>query len=90
MGLPTIGIVTAANQKPLATALHDAGAIDLIGEWREVTLARVETAITSLLGSAHQRRSMSATSARLSDGKGVFRLSAVLDGTKITQALNDW
>ena len=90
MGLPAIGIVTAANQKPLATALHEAGAIDLIGEWTEVTEARIEAAITSLLGSPHQRRSMSAAAAVLSDGGGIFRLSAVLDGTEITQALNDW
>ena len=90
MGLPTIGIITAANQKPLATALHRLGAIELVGEWTEVTLPRIQAVVTSLLDNPHQRQSMSAVSAMLSDGKGVCRLSSVLDGTDKTQALNDW
>ncbi|MFP6714752.1 MAG: UDP-2,4-diacetamido-2,4,6-trideoxy-beta-L-altropyranose hydrolase [Alphaproteobacteria bacterium] len=90
MGLPTIGIITAENQKPLASVLYEAGAIDLIGESAEATEAGIEAAITSLLNNPHVRQTMSAAASELCDGGGIYRLSAVLDGTKIRQDLHDW
>jgi spore coat polysaccharide biosynthesis predicted glycosyltransferase SpsG len=90
MGLPTVGIITAENQKPLASVLYEAGAIDLIGESAEATKAGIEAAITSLLNNPHVRQTMSAAASELCDGGGIYRLSAVLDGTKIRQDLHDW
>lgn len=89
MGLPTIGIITANNQKSVAASLSEAGAIELIGEWPEVTEARIETAITSLLDDPRRRQDISAASSVLCDGKGAFRLSAVLDRIEVKRGLHD-
>ena len=83
LGLPTIGVITAENQKPAAAILSKAGAAHIIGEWTETTETQVETAIASLLNNSDARQTMSVAASELCDGEGIYRLSTVLDGTEI-------
>ena len=88
MGLPTIGIITADNQKALAGALRKAGAMELLGTWSETQEAELETAITSLLNNPEKRHAMSAAAASICDGAGAFRLSTLMDSMNRRRVLH--
>ena len=79
MGLPTIGLITAENQIVLATFLSKTGAANIIGQWTETTETRVEAALTSLLSNRTTRHNMSLAASKLCDGRGTYRLSALLN-----------
>ena len=80
MGLPTISIIAAENQKPAANFLSRAGAITLIGEQSETTKARIKSATVSLLNNQQMRLAMGVAASKVCDGGGVYRLGALLDG----------
>ena len=78
MGLPSVLLVLADNQAPVAASVSAAGGAVSLGDWRRVTPDEVATSIRSLLSSSERRRAMSETQRRLVDGRGARRVAARL------------
>jgi spore coat polysaccharide biosynthesis predicted glycosyltransferase SpsG len=74
MGLPTITIVIAENQRPAAEALEQAGATLNLGWHQAVSGEDVRVAVTDLLTSQKARTRMGAAGQSLVDGRGVERV----------------
>jgi UDP-2,4-diacetamido-2,4,6-trideoxy-beta-L-altropyranose hydrolase len=80
LGLPTLLILIAENQRGNAMALDACGAARYIGEWQDVTAEKIAAELTRLAGDVHALQSMSAASASVCDGRGVDRVHLVLSG----------
>jgi UDP-2,4-diacetamido-2,4,6-trideoxy-beta-L-altropyranose hydrolase len=78
LGLPTIVIVTAANQERIAAELARAGAIQLLGRADTVTVAQIADALTTLASDGKRLGAMSAQAAAVCDGHGAQRVAEVL------------
>jgi UDP-2,4-diacetamido-2,4,6-trideoxy-beta-L-altropyranose hydrolase len=75
LGLPTLGITLAENQRPIAEALHQKGYITWLGDWDEVSDAR----LTEQLLQWMDKKNVEEVSLRcksLVDGKGGERVAA--------------
>ena len=84
LGLPTVTIVTADNQKFVGAALDDAGAIRLLGRAEDLTGTEIGAAVTLLATDSVARIAMAEQAAALCDGRGLERvilaLAAPCDG----------
>jgi UDP-2,4-diacetamido-2,4,6-trideoxy-beta-L-altropyranose hydrolase len=78
LGLPTLLIVTADNQAGNAEALADADAVQILGDWRQVSSADIAEAVNTLTGRPDRLLTMAANAARICDGSGVIRLTQEL------------
>lgn len=79
LGLPSVAIVTAENQRHVAATLAGAGAALVIGLDGAVDAAALAAAIGRLIADAAARHGLSRCAARLCDGLGAARLAAMLD-----------
>jgi spore coat polysaccharide biosynthesis predicted glycosyltransferase SpsG len=77
LGLPSIMLTIADNQREIAKTVASAGAAIDLGPAEEVAPERLVSVIRQLLHSAEERRSMSAAAARLIDGGGARRIVAM-------------
>lgn len=75
LGLPTVIVVLADNQRPIATALDTGGAAFAI---EQDQTQRLEGALTALLSKPDTRQAMAQTAATYCDGAGVPRVLAML------------
>ena len=78
LGLPSLVLVLADNQREVAGELDKAGAAYLLGEGRQAAAEAVARALDSLLGDAERRRALSRAGQALVDGLGARRVAGVL------------
>lgn len=71
LGLPTVAVITADNQRDIATALSEAGAVDLVPE---TTAPAVSGAVERLCMDSAAWQQMSKAAAEICDGKGADRV----------------
>jgi RimJ/RimL family protein N-acetyltransferase len=90
MGLPSLVVVAAENQRQIAAALVNAGAAVLLGEGATLREDDVAAALRKLAGDATGRMRMSRQAAALCDGRGAARAAIALaperaaDGKDVT------
>lgn len=73
LGLPSVILTLAENQRPNAQALAARGAALDLGDVATCTEARVHDSVHALLNDRGARRAMSAAASALCDGRGVQR-----------------
>jgi len=87
VGLPTISIILAENQKSISESLHKEGAIINLGWYYNVTEKNIKEVVECLIDNPQKMVSMSDKSRRLVDGKGVGRvidtISSIVDNRNI-------
>jgi len=78
LGLPTVAVIVADNQRENAVALAAAGAIDLVGEAGAtemgVLTGALADALKSIVRDTKRRRIMAERAAMLCDGLGLSRV----------------
>jgi len=74
VGLPTITIILAENQKNISESLDSEDALKNLGWYQNVTENNIKEVIEGLLDAPQKMASMSDKSRRLVDGKGVNRV----------------
>ena len=78
LGLPTLVVVTADNQRDIARGLAAAGAVEVIGDAGEVTVETLAARIAALRDDPPRRRDMARAAASVCDGQGVAKVVAAL------------
>lgn len=78
LGLPTLAVVTADNQREIAGNLAAAGAIELVGEAGEVTVESLAGRMAALGGDACRRITMARAASEICDGRGTSRAVAAV------------
>jgi UDP-2,4-diacetamido-2,4,6-trideoxy-beta-L-altropyranose hydrolase len=78
MGLPSILIFFAENQRGIAMGLHEAGAGLNLGFWQHVSDNAVTETLAQVLNDPGLRGRMSESGRRIVDGKGAERVAQVL------------
>jgi len=78
LGLPTLAVILAENQRPAAQALAAAGIAALAGDAAELDDAALHRSIASFLSDPDRLRRLSRASAALCDGLGAGRVAAAL------------
>lgn len=78
LGLPSVLVVTADNQRRIAAALHAAGAAFVCGDWETPDADCLIAAVRRLCADAAARGEMSARAARICDGHGAERVAEYL------------
>lgn len=74
MGLPSVVISIAENQRPACEALARAGLIRYLGDATSVSVSEVQSVVRKLSHDTQQMRALSAASMKLVDGKGVHKV----------------
>lgn len=81
LGLPSVLLVLADNQKGIAKGLNEAGAALKLGWYKEVTSKQIAGALSHLVSSHKQRQLMSHNGQSLVDGIGGERIvSTIVEG----------
>ena len=75
LGLPSISLILADNQRPLAAELDHRGAVLAVEAWGPVFATALPAAFERLLADAPLRTRLSETSASLCDGGGAARVA---------------
>ena len=78
LGLPTLLVITAENQRLNARRLEDAGAAIIVGEAGRVKAEMIRAAVVGLVGDTARRRRMTEAAASLCDGEGAPRVLAAI------------
>lgn len=78
MGLPSVMIVAADNQRMVATGVAAFGAADYAGDWKEISVERIADAILRLANDGRLRAHMAERAFRLCDARGVDRAHLAL------------
>jgi UDP-2,4-diacetamido-2,4,6-trideoxy-beta-L-altropyranose hydrolase len=74
MGLPSVVIALADNQRDIATALHREALAIALGWHSEVTVPAIAEAVGAMLSDEIRRRAMSQRGRSLVDGNGIARV----------------
>lgn len=74
LGLPTLIVITADNQRLVADYLAEAGAVRVLGWHEQVTVETIRRAIDDIAGDPDSLAGMAARAARLCDGLGTARV----------------
>jgi UDP-2,4-diacetamido-2,4,6-trideoxy-beta-L-altropyranose hydrolase len=83
MGLPSVVLVMAENQRLIAEELDKMGVVSNLGWHERVLPSQVEQAVTRLLLSAEVRKRMASRGQGLVDGDGVARVLMRVRGQRI-------
>ncbi|MBK4731005.1 UDP-2,4-diacetamido-2,4,6-trideoxy-beta-L-altropyranose hydrolase [Oxynema sp. CENA135] len=83
MGLPSLTVILAENQRAIAETLAKEKIAINLGDYRELDLNRMTQAIADLLGSKTKRAQISQRACQLVDGEGSERVLMLLEGEKI-------
>ena len=83
MGVPTLTLSLADNQRPVARSLDEAGAAVDLGWHADLDASRLRDTIRRLAQSAAVRRSMGGIGRRLVDGQGGRRVVMAMSGDPI-------
>jgi UDP-2,4-diacetamido-2,4,6-trideoxy-beta-L-altropyranose hydrolase len=78
LGLPTLLVVTANNQRLNVKRLEEAGAATVVGEAGQVSVETLRAALVALIDDAARRHRMAEAAASLCDGEGARRVLAVI------------
>ncbi|MGK9236507.1 UDP-2,4-diacetamido-2,4,6-trideoxy-beta-L-altropyranose hydrolase [Inquilinus limosus] len=78
LGLPTLAVTLADNQRPTAQALASAGIVTLAGDGAALDGAALRTAIAGFLADRDRLDRLSRASAALCDGQGAGRVAAAI------------
>ena len=78
MGLPSLVIALADNQSPVAESLDAAGVARNLGWWEDFKIDEVSQMLFELLEDPKKREDMARTGRRLIDGRGVDRVTRLL------------
>jgi len=84
LGLPSLVISIAENQRPACEALATAGVIDYLGHYDAMTLHRLRSAMLTRLNAPELRR-LALASAALVDGQGVQRVVEAMHAAATTR-----
>lgn len=76
LGVPSLVISVAPNQRPQIDTMAAAGAIRFVGDHPEVTAEQIAQVVTALAADEPARLAMAATGRKLVDGRGAMRLAA--------------
>jgi len=82
VGLPSIGIIAADNQRLVAESLAAAGALDLVGAASDLTADILAARISALASDVSRRQAMARAATSLCDGKGSKRVVAEVSAQK--------
>jgi len=74
MGVPTLVIILAENQRAVAEGLDERGAVINLGWHHYLSLVKIAQVLENLLLNAAKRKKMSEVSRKLVDGKGTERV----------------
>lgn len=80
LGLPTLLLVTADNQRSNVPPLEAAGAAILVGDWLQPDWDRFDDALAVLSADPERLRAMARKSFGVCDGAGTGRVIAAIDG----------
>lgn len=80
LGLPSLVVCIADNQRPTCEALSAAGLIEYIGDARSVGPADIDNAMRQLLTERDRLVALSTRSSRFVDGRGASRVADVMSG----------
>lgn len=88
MGVPTLLVMTADNQRSNAMGFHEREAAMFMGERGELTVASLSDALARMLSSDELRRTLSIRARSLVDGRGGWRIvrSMLHPGIQLTPA----
>ena len=89
MGLPSIVIGIAENQRPACEALSQSDLIRYLGDASSITATEIQSAVIKLLRDSKQMHKLSAASMRLVDGKGVHKVAKTIfakNGVEMSEA----
>ncbi len=78
MGLPSIILVLADNQEPIAAALDQSGISLNLGRHSQVSASKIASSLSGLIHSREIRSGMSSRGRNLIDGLGAKRVASVL------------
>lgn len=78
LGLPSLVVLVADNQRASIASLAEAGAVTLIGSLAEVTPERIARSLASLAGEGVALAAQARAAAAVVDGEGVHRVSRVV------------
>lgn len=78
LGLPSLVVSVADNQRPACAALDADGLIRYLGHHDRVTSATLRAAVLELLATPDRRRVLSTAGATLVDGRGAGRVSEAM------------
>jgi UDP-2,4-diacetamido-2,4,6-trideoxy-beta-L-altropyranose hydrolase len=78
LGLPTIMVVTADNQRDNAAATEAAGAVHFLGDARSMARGDLAKAVTALAGDPKRLRKMADSASALCDGAGADRVADII------------
>ena len=76
MGLPSIVITIADNQKAIVAELDRQGVIINLGWHQDVTIEQIGLVLRELIGDRHKREDMSQKGRKLVDGNGASRVAS--------------
>ena len=80
MGLPSLVITIADNQKAIAAELDRQGVIINLGWHQDVTIDKIGVAVQKLIGDHDKRETMSKEGQKLVDGNGTRRVVSSMMG----------
>jgi UDP-2,4-diacetamido-2,4,6-trideoxy-beta-L-altropyranose hydrolase len=80
LGLPSLVVSVAENQRPSCSVLAAAGVIAYLGHWDQVTVATLRQALASLTAEPTSLQALSSAGLALVDGHGARRVVAALLG----------
>ena len=76
LGVPSLVISVAQNQRPQIDTMTAAGAIRFVGDHAEVTPETIAQAVTALAADEPARHALAGIGRKLVDGRGALRLAA--------------
>ena len=80
MGVPTVLLVLADNQRPSAENAHEAGVAQNLGDAAAVAKAEIAAAVDHLAAAVDRRRELSRGGRELVDGEGAARVVDAMEG----------
>jgi len=80
MGLPSVVLILANNQRPIAEQLNQVGAAMNLGWYEDTSSAEIAKALTRLLTAVAARAGMAQRGQQLVDGEGVTRVLMHIKG----------
>jgi len=84
MGVPSLVLILAENQRPIAEGLAKVGAVMSFGWFKHVSIADITSTLSHLLSDKKRRAQMIQCAQRLVGGNGVLNILKELDGIKST------
>jgi UDP-2,4-diacetamido-2,4,6-trideoxy-beta-L-altropyranose hydrolase len=83
LGVPSVVVSLAENQRPTCEALASAGLIEYLGSHRSVGSAQIHGALSTLLGNRRRLQELSSRGQHLVDGRGASRVAEVMLGRDV-------